>query len=140
MSRKPQSQSAQSQVVESTTNTNPQEEVMETQNNTEITLNEGEAAIVTTGGNTVILNIEDLIAVKSMAKTMNKEYRRKNSETEYQDHRPKPKGSCDYDRDMYCRTQVIEAFINLVLDSITIPEKKDRTAQLLAAFGAKQEG
>lgn len=123
-----------------TTNTNiPQEEVMEAQNNTEITLNEGEAAIVTTGGNTVILNVEDLIAVKSMAKTMNKEYRRKSAEVEYQDHRPKPKGSCDYDRDMYGRTQVIEAFINLILDSITIPERKDRTAQLLAAFGAKKE-
>lgn len=133
MSRKPQSQSAQSQVE--STNPNQEEEVM----TNEITLNEGEAAIVTTGGNTVILNVEDLIAVKSMAKTMNKEYKRKSAEVEYQDHRPKPKGSCDYDRDMYGRTQVIEAFINLILDSITIPEKKDRTQQLLAAFGAKQE-
>lgn len=136
MSRKSQSQSTQAQVIEST---NSQEEIMEAQNNTEITLNEGEAAIVTTGGNTVILNIEDLIAVKSMAKTMNKEYKRKSAEVEYSDHRPKPKGSCDYDKDMYARTQVIEAFINLILDSIVIPERKDRTAQLLAAFGAAQK-
>lgn len=135
MSRK--SQSTQAQVVEST-NTNSQEEIMEAQNN-EITLKDNEAAITTTGGNTIILNIEDLIAVKAMVKTMNKEYKRKSAETEYADHRPKPKGSVDYDRDMYGRTQVIEAFVNLVLDSIVIPERKDRTAQLLAAFGAKKE-
>lgn len=134
MSRKPQS--TQSQVVESTTNTNPQEEEVMTN---EISLKEGEAAITATSGNTVILNIEDLIAVKAMTNTFHKEYKRKSKETVYSDNRPKPKGSVDYDVDMFNRAQVIKAFIDLILDSIVIPEKKDRTAQLLAAFGAKKE-
>lgn len=139
MSRKPQA--SQSQSVESIIEpvNEVKEEIMNNEVNEEITLDENEAAIVTTGGNTLILRKEDLIAVKSMAKTMNKEYARKAKEIEYQDHRPKPKGSVDYDRDMYGRTQVLLAFVNAVLDSIEIPTKKDRTAELVAAFGGQMD-
>lgn len=135
MSRKPQA--SQSQVIEeSTITTNQQEEGVMTN---EISLKEGEAAITATSGSTIILNIEDLIAVKAMTNTFHREYKRKSKETVYSDNRPKPKGSVDYDVDMFNRAQVIKAFIDLILDSIVIPEKKDRTQQLLTAFGAKTE-
>lgn len=137
MSRK--AQSTQSQVIEESTITanTIQEEVMNEQQ--EITLAADEAAIVSTSGNTLILKKEDLIAVKSMAKTMNKEYSRKAKEQFYADKRPKPEGSIQYDQDMFNRTQVILAFVNAILDSIEIPTRKDRTQELVAAFGGKVE-
>lgn len=113
------------------TNTNTEEKTMTTTtNNTQNTDNKF-FNIIVASGRKIAVPEETAYLILSVAKTALSEYQRKASETTIGKINPKPKdpNSIKYDQNMLFRMEVMSAFINKVLEGVTLPEK-DNTAIL----------
>lgn len=111
------------------TNTQPQESIMNTTTNN---INAGIKCfqIITASGRKIALPETSAYKVLAVCKTAVKEYTRKANETmigKGDKAREKNPDSIAYDRKMYNRMLIMEAFIKKVLEGVELPDSSDDT-------------
>ncbi len=111
----------------STTSTNTQLQPQEGTMNTTInnTNNTKYFTVTVASGRKIQIPEETVYLILGVTKTALSEYTRKASETTIGKINPKPKdpNSIKYDQNMCFRIEVMSAFINKMLEGITLPER-----------------